>query len=187
MHLGRTLWRCSLLGLMVGLVVGGGGSRLAMRIVALANDEFTGTLTDAGERVGEISAGGTLFLLFAGAFFGTFGGAAYALLRAWLPRRVVLRGLVFGLGLLAFTAFPEALVSSGGVDFERFQPVELSVAMFAALPLLYGLVLAPLADRLDPGEFGPLSRRAALAGGAAIVVFIAAGLAQFGATVAELV
>jgi len=36
-----------------------------MRIVALANGEFTGMLTDAGERVGEISAGGTLFLLLA--------------------------------------------------------------------------------------------------------------------------
>jgi len=100
----HTLWRCSLLGLVVGLVVGGGGSRLAMRIVALANGEFTGALTYAGERVGEISAGGTLFLLLAGAFVGTFGGAAYALVRAWLPRQALLRALVFGLGLLAFTA-----------------------------------------------------------------------------------
>ncbi len=187
MHLGRTLWRCSLLGLVVGLVVGGGGSRLAMRIVALANDEFTGALTDAGERVGEISAGGTFFLLFAGAFFGTFGGAAYALLRAWLPRHTLPRALVFGLGLLAFTAFPQALVSSGGVDFELFQPVELSIAMFAALPLLYALALVFLADRLAPGELGPLRRSTALVGDAAIAVFIAAGLAQFGATVAELV
>lgn len=171
---------------MVGLVVGGAGSRLAMRIVALANDEFAGTLTDAGERVGEVTAGGTLFLLLLGAFAGTFGGAAYALLRAWLPRRAILRGLVFGLGLVAFTAFPEALVSSGGVDFEFFQPVELSIAMFAALPLLYGLALAALADRLAPGEFGPLSRSVALGGAAALAVFTAAGLAKFGATVAEI-
>lgn len=187
MHLGRTLWRCSLLGLVVGLVVGGGGSRLAMRIVALANGDFIGVLTDADARVGEISAGGTFFLLFAGAFFGTFGGAAYALLRAWLPRQALLRALVFGLGLLAFTAFPQGLVSSGGVDFELFQPVGLSIAMFAALPLLYALALTSLADRLAPGEFGPLRRSTALVGSAAIAVFIAAGFAQFGATVAELV
>ncbi len=186
-HLGRILWRCSLLGLLVGLVVGGGGSRLAMRIVALVNDEFTGTRTDAGERVGQITAGGTLFLLFLGSFVGTFGGAAYALLRAWLPRRTLLRGLVFGLGLLALTAFPEALVDSGGVDFEFFQPVELSIAMFAALPLLYGVALSALADRLAPGELGPLSRPVALGGGVAIAVFIAAGLAKLVATVAEIV
>jgi len=183
----RTLWRCSLLGLVVGLVVGGGGSRVAMRIVALMNGELTGALTDAGERVGEISAGGTLFLLFVGSLFGTFGGAAYALLRAWLPRQALLRGLVFGLGLLAFTAFFQGLVDADGVDFELFQPVELSIAMFAALPLLYALALTFLADRLASGQFGPLRRSTALAGSAAIAVFIAAGLAQFGATVAELV
>lgn len=187
MSLFRTLWRCSLLGLVVGLVVGGGGSRLAMRIVALANDEFTGTLTDAGERVGEISAGGTFFLLFAGALFGMFGGAAYALLRAWLPQQALLRALVFGLGLLAFTAFFQGLVNADGVDFELFQPVALSIAMFAALPLLYALALTFLAGRFAPGPFGPLRRSTALVGGAAIAVFIAAGLTQFGVTVAEII
>ena len=186
MSLFRTLWRCSLLGLVVGLVVGGGGSRLAMRIVALTNDELTGMLTDAGEQVGQITAGGTLFLLFAGAAFGTFGGAAYALLRAWLPRQELLRALAFGLGLLAFTAFFQGLVNADGIDFELFQPVELSIAMFAALPLLYALALTFLADRFAPGELGPLRRSTALVGGAAIAVFVAAGLAQFGATVAEL-
>lgn len=187
MSLFRTLWRCLLLGLVVGLVVGGVGSRVAMRIVALTNEDLTGVLTDAGERVGEITAGGTLFLLFAGAFFGAFGGAAYAFLRAWLPRHVLLRALVFGLGLLAFTAFFDGLVTSDGVDFALFQPVELSIAMFAALPLLYALALVLLADRLAPGELGPLRRPAALAGSAAIAVFIAAGLVQLGATVAEIV
>lgn len=188
MNLFRTLWRCSLLGLLVGLVVGGGGSRLAMRIVALLNDELTGALTDAGEQVGEITAGGTLFLLAAGAVFGAFGGAAYALLRAWLPRQWLLRALVFGLGLLAFTGFTkeEGLVRSDGVDFELFQPVELSIAMFAALPLLYALALTFLADRFAPGGVGPLRRSTALAGTAVIAVFVAAGLARFGVTVSEI-
>jgi hypothetical protein len=54
-------------------------------------------------------------------------------------------------------------------------------------PLLYGLALSVLADRLAPGEFRPLSRPVALGGSATIAVFIAAGLAKFGATVAEIV
>lgn len=52
-------------------VVLGLGSRLAMRIVALLNGEAEGTLTDGGETVGAITAGGTIGLvIFGGALSG---------------------------------------------------------------------------------------------------------------------
>jgi hypothetical protein len=48
-------------GALVGLVVGCGGCRVAMGLIALADDsEDFGSITGSGAFVGEISLGGTL-------------------------------------------------------------------------------------------------------------------------------
>ena len=136
----------NLAGLIAGLVAGGVGSRLAMRILALTSPDAQGAITEAGEVVGEITLGGTLFLLVAGAALGMAGGLAYVALRRWLPSRGV--GLVFGLLMLAVSG--RLLVDPDNIDFAILDPAWLGITMFAALPVLYGLLIVPLQSRLEP-------------------------------------
>src|SRR3990172_5179550 len=71
----RALTVGTLSGFVAGLIAGGVGSRIAMRIVAItAGDADQGAITDAEEVVGEITAGGTIFLLFIGGGAGALGG-----------------------------------------------------------------------------------------------------------------
>src|SRR3990170_7235137 len=66
-------------GVVAGAIAGGVGSRIAMRIVAVtAGSADQGAITEAEATVGEITAGGTLFLLMAWAFAGVVGGLLYA-------------------------------------------------------------------------------------------------------------
>ena len=61
----------ALAGFFAGLVTGGLGSRLAMRIVAMtAGPDMQGVLTDQEVPVGEVTAGGTVFLILFGGFIG---------------------------------------------------------------------------------------------------------------------
>ena len=83
---------------LAGLLVGGLGSRVAMRIAALtARHVAQGLTTEAGATVGRITLEGTVFLvLFAGVGSALVGTAFYPTTRAWLPRRRWVRGLAFG-------------------------------------------------------------------------------------------
>lgn len=132
-------------GIPAGLVAGGAGTRLAMRIVALtAASADQGKLTEAEAVVGEITFGGTLFLLIAGSFAGIAGAVLYAALRPWLRRAGIWRGLLFGLFLAATPGF--GLINGAGDDFARFGYPALNIAMFGSLFVLFGLLVAPLFD-----------------------------------------
>lgn len=133
-------------GAIAGLIVGGVGSRLAMRILALTSPDAQGAMTEAQAVVGEISLGGTLFLLVAGIVLGMGGGLAYVALRRWLPSRGT--GFIFGLLTLAVSG--RFLVDPDNVDFIVLGPSLLSVAMFASLPVLFGLLVVPLQATLEP-------------------------------------
>ena len=58
-------------GLIVGLIVGGIGSRAAMRLMAMTSPAARGLETDFGATVGEITLGGTLSLLLSRRIAGT--------------------------------------------------------------------------------------------------------------------
>lgn len=136
-------------GLIAGLVAGGVGSRVAMRVMALTSAPAArGLKTDFGATVGEITPGGTVFLLIAGSVLGMLGGIAYLAVRRLLPGRGWVRGLVFGTLLLALVG--RLLISPDNPDFLILSPAGLAVAMFAALPILYGLMFVPLQRRLEP-------------------------------------
>ena len=145
----RSLAKGMLPGLVAGLIVGGVGSRLAMRIMALTSAPAArGLETDFGATVGEITVGGTLFLLIAGSILGMAGGILYLAIRGLLPGSWWLKGLVFGLLLLALAG--RVLVDPGNPDFVILSPAGLAVTMFAALPILYGLLFVPLQRFLEP-------------------------------------
>lgn len=136
-----------LVGLGAGFVVGGIGSRHAMKVVALtAGPAAQGLITENGNRIGVFTAD-TGFLLFFGTFLGVFGGLLYVAARPWLPRAGRWRGLAFGALLLATCG--TAIIERENFDFHRFGIPALNIALFAALFLLFGLVVAPLADRAD--------------------------------------
>ncbi len=135
-------------GLIAGLIVGGVGSRVAMRVMAMTSPAAGGLETDFGATVGEITLGGTPFLLIAGSILGMVGGITDLAVGRLLPGRGSVKGLLFGAVLLALAGRP--LVVPDNPDFVILSPAELAVAMFVALPVLYGLVFVPLAERLEP-------------------------------------
>jgi hypothetical protein len=137
----------SLAGIAVGIIVGGLGSRLVMRLSAVAaGSVMQGVTTSNGNRVGEITVAGTIGLvIFAGVFAGIFGGLLYASLRSWLAPSGRWRGLVYGLGLLGLAG--SLVLDAANSDFIILQPPLLNVAMFAALFVIFGIALVPVFDR----------------------------------------
>ena len=124
-------------GALVGVVVAGGGARLAMRLIALADDrEDFGLATEGGDVVGEVTLEGTLFVLLTGLVLGIVGAFLYLALRGCLPERPVLRALMFALIILGFGL--TATVNGNDADFVFVNTV-VSIVSFAnqhAAPLV---------------------------------------------------
>ena len=137
----------SLSGIIVGIVVGGLGSRRVMRLSAIAaGSSVQGMTTSNGNRVGEITLGGTIGLILAGGVFaGVVGGLLYAALRPWLATFGRWRGLIFGFGLLGLAG--SLILDVTNSDFIILRPPLLNVAMFAALFPIFGIALVPVFDR----------------------------------------
>lgn len=150
-------------GIAAGVLVGGFGSRLVMRILAATSgDEAKGLLTDADEAVVEVTIGGTLGLvLFVGVVGGALGGLLYAGVGRWLPSSVWLAGIVFGTLLLVVFARLDPL-SPENRDFTILHPTWRAVLLVAALLPLFGMTVAAFVERLDqswprhPATFAPL-------------------------------
>jgi hypothetical protein len=144
----REVGACSLAGMVVGVLVGGLGGRLAMRVSGIAaGPSLQGVRTDAGFPVGAITAQGTLELIvFAGLLSGAIGGMFYAAVSPWLTRLGAWRGLAFGVLLLAVLG--SLVLDPDNPDFGRFGPSGVNVGMFGALFLIFGALVAPVASRL---------------------------------------
>ncbi|HZA81680.1 MAG TPA: hypothetical protein VFC13_09440, partial [Actinomycetes bacterium] len=119
----RYLWYLTLAisaGVGAGILAAGAGGRLVMRLlVVTAGPDAQGRITEADQVVGRIGLDGTLgFIVFTGLFFGAASGAAYLLVRRWLPggpprrrrrrRRPLSRGSyrLGGRGVLARVGWP---------------------------------------------------------------------------------
>ena len=135
-----------------GVLAIGAGSRLMMRVLAAtSSDGVQGLRTDAGETIGDVTVGGSVFLiLVVGIGAGVVGLAIFATLRRWLPDHSVLAGLIcvaIGAGLLVR---PSGLIASGNGDFALLDPVALAAAMCIAMVILLGATVGVLVDRLGP-------------------------------------
>jgi hypothetical protein len=149
----RYLWYLTLAissGVGAGILAAGAGGRLAMRLLAVtAGPTAQGRITEADQVVGRISAEGTLgFIVFTGLFFGAASGAAYLLLRRWLPGGRT-GGVAFGALLLVLAGTRLEPLRPGNPDFDLVGPGWVSVAAFATLVLFHGMLLAALAGRLS--------------------------------------
>lgn len=142
-------------GLLAGMgagAVAGLGARLAMLVVRLLNGSHNGEATHANAVVGRITAGGTLTLVIEGLFYGVPGAIVYLLVRRWLPGHGVRKGLAYGFFLLIVAG---STVLDGNYEFFRYVSTWVSVGLFALLFPLYGIVVAPLTERLGHGAQGP--------------------------------
>ncbi len=123
-------------GAVAGVLIGGIGARLAMRVVALL-----------GEGIPSFSVGGTLGILLMGAVLGAIGGLGFALVR-WLLRlragdetsslRNILAGAGYGAILSALVVLPFFLAPTG--ELSLASPL-VGAALFGWIPLAYGLAL----------------------------------------------
>jgi hypothetical protein len=149
----RYLWYLAvalLSGAAAGILAAGAGGRLVMRLLAVtAGADAQGQVTEAQEIVGRITVDGTLgFVVFTGLFFGPVSGAAYLLLRRWLPAGRA-GGLAFGALLLVVAGTRLEPLRRSNPDFDLVGPGWVSVAAFTVLVVFHGALVAALAGRLS--------------------------------------
>lgn len=134
-------------GMLAGLVAGL-ASRLAMRIAGFLTIEANrGVLTENDAVVGQLTLGGTIFLMFVGAGAGIVGGLLYIALRSWLPWAGWRRSLVFGGLLLGVFGF--VVMDPDNPDYHRFGPDWLNVGTFSVIYVIFGLAVGTVVDWLD--------------------------------------
>ena len=148
----------TLCGLVAGGIAGGLGSRLAMRITALMTDaNLQGRLTEAQARVGEITLGGSFFLVFFAAIFGIYAGLLYRFTSTGIAAKTWQKGLGFGLFLLLLHG--TMIIEGDNFDFDRFGSVYINLVMFMLIPIAFGLIAAYsenwLERRYPPFAFRP--------------------------------
>ena len=135
-----------------GVVTIGAGSRLMMRILATtSSSDVQGLRTEADEIVGEVSVGGSVFLIvIVGIGAGLVGLGLFSMLRRWLPDQSLAAGLLgvaIGAGLLVR---PVGLLTAANSDFTLVAPVALAVALCIAILVLFGATFGVLVDHLAP-------------------------------------
>lgn len=133
-------------GVPVGIVVIGGGSRLAMFLLRVTSpDSVVGVESDDGFRIGQFTILDTYNLLNLGGALGLVGAAACAAVAPWLvgPRWFGL----FTVGLTAAALVGSMVIVPDGVDFAVLAPTWFAVALFTALPFVVGVILMLAVDR----------------------------------------
>ena len=137
-------------GFIAGLLVVGLGGRLVMRVLAATSGAGAqGRFTDAGERVGEITLGGSIgFFIFAGLLIPLASSLVFIPLRRILPRPAWISGSLFGLLLLATFGVGDPL-SPDNVDFVILSPTWLAVTLVCVTALLFGVTFSAIVARLD--------------------------------------
>lgn len=137
---------------LAGVLTIGAGGRLMMRILAAtSSDDVQGLRTEADEIVGNVSVGGTVFLIVVAGFFApVLGLALFSMLRRWLPDRSLAAGLIgvaIGAGVLVR---PSGFLSAANRDFTFITPVALAVTLSLATLVLFGATFGVLVDLLAP-------------------------------------
>jgi MFS family permease len=139
----RHITAAGLSGLIAGVLVGGIGGRLFMRIAgAIASDIAQGRTTEAGFTVGEVTFGGSIgLIIFLGIFSGLFGAVFYVALFPWLSWAGRWRGLAFGVTMFAAVSATSDLMNPDNIDFFILKNEPILVGLMIILVVGFGLVL----------------------------------------------
>jgi hypothetical protein len=116
-----------------------------MRILgATSGDVAQGRLTDAEEKVGEITFGGSVgFVIFAGLLIPIAAACLYLPVRRFLPNRAWQSGLLYSVLLLAVFGISDPL-DRDSIDFVILSPSWLGVVLVIATAVLFGVTLASM-------------------------------------------
>lgn len=139
--------------LVSGFIVAGVGARVFMLVTRLLAPERRGFITEAQARVGEVTAGGTVFLvLFVGLFGAIAVGWTLAATEPWLGWAGRFRGVAVGVVLLLI--FGRVVLDPDNIDFALLGDQEVTIAMVSLLYVLAGVVAVWVRDltlrRLQP-------------------------------------
>jgi hypothetical protein len=171
-------------GLTAGVLAAGAGGRLVMRLLAATSPAAEGSFTEAGEIVGEITAGGTAaFFVFTGLPAGFLSAVVYALVRPVLPQGRA-GGVLLGLLLLLVAGTTIDPLRPDNLDFAILGPDWLAVLAFASLAVFQGLVVAAVGEHLDRRV--ELTGRVLVVARAALALIALAALPFFVADLAEI-
>ena len=188
----RSAWRVSApmrwavaVGALAGVISAGVGARVVMRIIALANPDRDGVLTDAEATVGDITFGGTMNLLLLGTIAGVMGGVAYLGLRRWLPVPAAWKGLTYG--IVSLLTVGQLLFDRNNADFQIFEPVLMVIALFSVLFLLNGLIVSAPLDRFHREPTYPASLRVSRAVTGAIALVCVLGIVAHAITTVQMI
>lgn len=157
----RDIARGGIAGAIVGITVGGLGGRAVMRIAAMLHPDALGALTENGNRIGDITAGGTLSLIIFGLVACALAGVIWVIVSPWIPGQTGLRALLTA-GIAIAIGTP-VLIIGGNPDFVILEHDPVVVALLVALVGLIGLSFPPVDSWLDrwlpravPGRKGPV-------------------------------
>ena len=143
----RDIARGGIAGLLVGIVVGGLGARLVMRVAAILHPDAVGALTENGNRIGDVTVGGTLALVLFGLISCALAGAVWVVVSPWIPGRTGVRALLTAGAAIAIGT--PLLIIGGNPDFVILAHDPRVVALLVALVGLIGLSIALLDSWLD--------------------------------------
>jgi hypothetical protein len=139
----RDISRGGIAGLLVGLVGAGVGGRIAMRLAALLVPTSAGSLTQNGNRIGEITLSGSLGLLLTGAVIGLLAGTVWVVVSPWIPGTGLGRALL--VAPIAVSLGAIGLIEANNPDFSTLQHDPRVVAVLLVLVAMIGF-LFPLVD-----------------------------------------
>jgi hypothetical protein len=143
----RDIARGGIAGAIVGIAVAGIGGRLLMRLAAVLHADAVGAFTENGNRIGDITVGGTLFLIVFGLIFGLIAGAVWVVVSPWIPGRSRTRALLTA-GVAIAIGTP-LLIIGRNPDFVVLEHDPRVVALLVALVGSIGLSTALLDGWLD--------------------------------------
>jgi hypothetical protein len=144
----RDIARGGIAGAGAGVVIAGLGGRIVMRLAAVLVPASAGSLTENGNRIGDVTVSGSLALiLFVGLFFGVFGGTVWVVVSPWIPGSGLRRAILTMPIAVALTGI--ALIQGSNADFRVLQHDGRVVALLLALIALAGLSIAILDGWLD--------------------------------------
>jgi hypothetical protein len=143
-HRARRLAAVTWAGALIGLVVGGVGSRVAMLVLARLNPQATGVTSDDGFTIGQLTTA-TFNLLAVSMLIGVLGGGIYLVLRGLMlgPRWFQVASVSLGPAVVVGSM----LVHVEGVDYTVLDPAWLAIVMFVTIPGVYAALLTVVAER----------------------------------------
>lgn len=171
----RDIARGGLAGLLAGIVVAGIGGRIVMRAAALIVPAAAGEPTENGNRIGDITLGGSVGLIVVvGLLLGIAFGVAWVVISPWLPDRAVVRGLVAAPVAVGLGSF--ALIDRFNPDFAVLGHDAVVVAVLVGLVASAAPALVFFDGWLDRRLPRPASSRSTSAAVYAVVAVIGVAL-----------